>query len=273
MGTSSSYGGPRDTSRLLPPSARPGSEESTSDRKGQEPGAGSARASRGAGSFNGAKAQMTRFARSGGGRGGARGAGKSYVRARGGSRLAARAAVSGRAGTRRVGAFLADVVNRGVEAAGRALGLAGVVGRRAEVVFAEIANALASSGATLEDAAARRATDEALYAVYRRVEAAGGDLAALDVLDSEAVREAVENSVAGYVYHRWLQELGERIERNAITATAAAELEREVKDYVSEIVKLDLASVDVLGVDWQGEEGAAIVEALFADAYALLGDE
>lgn len=276
MGTSSSYGGPKGNSPLLPPWAQPGlPQESGEDDQGggeQAPQPGRTVPPPMV-NFQGAKSRMTRFANSGGGRAGVRRVARGYVSARGGSRRASQAALGGRAGTGRLGAFLSDVVNRGAEAASRSLGLAGVVGRDAEVVFAEIANALASNGATLEDAAARRATDEALYSIYRRIELVGGDLAELDRLDEAAVREVLQDSVAGYIYHRWLQELGERIESNAISAKEATILEREVKDYVTEVVKLDLASVDVLRTDWEGSEGSRLIEDLYADAYALLGEE
>ena len=51
-------------------------------------------------------------------------------------------------------------------------------------------------------------------------------------MDADSIRSAVVSSVSAYIYHRWLQELGDRIEENAVTADDAVRLEKEVRDYV-----------------------------------------
>ena len=178
--------------------------------------------------------------------------------------------MSGRASTGRLGSFLSTVATRGIETAGRELGLAGLAGRSAAAVFAEIANRLAPSGATLEEAAARRAVDDALYALYERYDLGTADISSIDQMDADAIRDAIESSVSAYIYHRWLQELGDRIEENAVTVEDAVRLEREVRDYIEHTMHLDLQDVDVLRLDWVGPEGSGIVERIYREAYGLL---
>ena len=267
MGTSSSYDGPTGTSALLPPWAQPNGEgpdspEGESPKTVEPPVPIQA-------NFRTAKGNMTRFAGSGDGRA-ARQAARAYVRSRGGARGAATAAAGGRASTGRLAGFLANVVNSGAETAARAIGLVRIVGANADTVFAAIANALCPPGATLEEAAARKAADEALCLLYTKFDLEDGDIRKLDALDPDTVAEAIRASVVGYVYHRWLQELGRRIEQRAVTPRDAFQLERQIRDLVTEAVKLDFSTVDPLQVDWNGTEGRRMVERIYQEAYAVL---
>jgi hypothetical protein len=220
--------------------------------------------------WRGAKSSLTRFAKGGGGERRTRNAARNYVKARGGSRASSRAAIAGRRATTRLGGFLASVSTHGIEAAVKELGLASVVGKNVDVVFALIANVLAPSGATLEEAAARKAVDEALWLLYTQFSLDDGDINKLDALDAAGVREAIETSVAGYIYHRWLQELGKRIVDNTFSAHEAVRLEDQVKKYVQETVKLDFRGMDVLTINWREMHTQQIVERIYMDAYSLL---
>jgi hypothetical protein len=278
MGTSNPYGGPKRKIPLLPPwadngsrSPAPDGDADTDDAQADHaPGdTATATVSPPAPGFLGAGRRFSRFI-------GARttqslrSAARAYVRARGGSRPSSTAAASGRAATVRLGSFLADVANRGPAEALREIGLAAVIGKDAEVVFAAIANALAPAGATLEDAAARRAVDDALCLLFERLAVSDDGIAQLEKMDAQIVRDALEASLVSYVFHRWLEELGARLETKAISAHEAVQLEREVKQYVVEAVKIDFGTVDVLKTRWNGPQGSALVERIFREAYSLL---
>lgn len=290
MGTSSSYGGPTGRNPLLPDWAQPVGDGPAAPDSGQSPeggpdqtGVDQALDGNQPGtpasnqpqavpsvSFRGAKSSMTQYVNSGGGGGGIGRVARHYVGARGGAGRSAQAAVSGRASTGRLGSFLSGVASRGLETAAREIGLGNLEGRPAIAVFAEIANRLAPSGATLEEAAARRAVDDALYALYKKFDLGTADISSLNNMDADTIRDAVEASVSAYIYHRWLQELGDRIEENAITTDEAVRLEKEVRDYVEHTVRLDLRDVDVLRLNWEGPEGSRIVERIYREAYGLL---
>jgi hypothetical protein len=109
-------------------------------------------------------------------------AAQSYVRAHGGSRRAAQTATAGRSATARLGGFLADVANRGLNAALEALNLSSVIGKDPRTVFAAIANAIAPDGASPEKAVAREATDDVLADLYVRFVTDEGDLSRLNSL-------------------------------------------------------------------------------------------
>jgi hypothetical protein len=227
------------------------------------------------GGWTAARRAMGGYAGGSGGKGGGnkqlRNAGRRYVQAKGGATRAARAATGGRAATARLGGFLSDVARRGITEAARALGLADVVGRPVETVLAAIADALAPDGATLEEVAARRAIDDSLATIFEQYGVDDAGVEQLNALGAEGTRKAIELSVTGYIYQRWLQELGQRIEERAIDASSAVQLERDVKAYVTDIVKLDLKDRDPLTINWDQTEGQEIIQRIYREAYSLLG--
>lgn len=119
-------------------------------------------------------------------------------------------------------------------------------------------------------AAARYATIEVLEFLYETVIGEGGNLSALEQMDQKMVEEAVTRSVSGYIYSRWLDELGLSIEKGAISEVAAVRLEREVKEYVEACVTLELDGKSTVEIDWGGREGHGIIDRVYRDAYALL---
>lgn len=288
MGTSSSHSGPGDGPGLLPswatgegdagaPAGSGGDVDTNDSAEGDD---GQSDASQPTGPtpvaptppkhWRSAKSGMTRNVRSGRGGAGLRSAGSGYVRAKGGSRRAASSATSGRAASRQVGGFLSSAVRSGIQHALDSIGLREVVGQSFDRVLARLVDELAPAGSTKEEAAARRATIEVLEFLYETVIGEDGDLSALEQMDQETVEEAVTRSVSGYIYNRWLDELGLSIEKGAVNEAVAVRLEREVKEYVELCVALELDGKSVIEIDWGGREGRRIIDRVYRDAYALL---
>lgn len=220
------------------------------------------------GAWGQARRAMGNFAR-GGGRRELQNAARKYVQAKGGAARATRLATNGRAVTGSLGGFLSDVARRGVNEALRTLGLANIIGRPIEDVLTAIANALAPDGATLEEVAAREATTDTLVTIFTQQGVDEAGLERLTALDAEGIREAIKLSVAGYIYHRWLQELGQKIEEHTQSISEALRRERDIKVYVTEAVRLDLQGKDPLEIRWDGPEGQNIIERIYNEAYNL----
>lgn len=220
-----------------------------------------------------ARRRMTKFTTGGGGTGRARAAGRSYVKGRGGASGATKSATSGRAAAASLGGFLSSVARNGWQATARAMGLEQYVGKSINTTLAAIVNILAPNGALVEESAARTAVNQAMYELYDQFDLGNGDLSKLDNLDETTVRGVLQSSVVTYIYTRWLGELGDRIESKSVSDEQAVKLEREVKDYVRETVKLDMAKVNVLALDWSGQEGQRFVERIFSEAYGFLEAE
>lgn len=276
MGTSTPYAGPTGTSPLLPPWAdgAPGPDESDESQGSgngpDEPGSQPV-PSRPPISWAAPKTGLTRWARGTGPRT-LRPIVRNYVGASGGPSTAARSAGTGRASTGRLGGFLSAGVRGGFAAAAATiLGLRNLVGHDAQFVLAAVVDAIAPVGALREDAIARVAMIETLTELFEQCDVEAGGIAALDALDADGVGQVIMLSVVNYVYTRFQQELVSRIELNTTSERVANTLIAQAKEFFASALRLDLAGVDVLSIDWQGAEGQRVVTRLYEAAYALLG--
>lgn len=290
MGTSSSHSGPGDSPGLLPkwalaPEETSGSPDQEGDQSdGDETGDDGIIDSESNQNpiptqsqtliptrhWQTAKAGMTRYANSGGGASRLRSAGAGYVRAKGGARKSASSAITGRSSSRNLGGFLSTLAGSGIRQAFEKLGLGDVVGQPSDRVLARLVDALAPAGSTREEAAARNATIETLEYLYETVVGTDGDFTALESMDAATVEDAIERSVSGYIYNRWLDDLGASIEKGAVTEAIAVKLEREVRTYVVSCVKLELGDKKILNIAWDQREGQQLIERVYRDAYSLL---
>ncbi len=281
MGTSSSSSGPSDNSPLLPPWAdplppidglplpnwgEPTPTEGVSDGAIAQPSTGPIAPS----SWQSAKGALSRLAR-GTSSGSFAPAFRKYVGARGGSRTAAHSASSGRAVAGGFGGFLSDVVRDGVTTAATAIGLGNYVGRDAEFVLASFVDLLAPAGALLEDAAARKALIDTTFEMFDRFNVQENGLEALNAFDVEGMKEIVCLYVTNYVYERFLMEMSYCIERGTLTEAEANALTDQGKEFVEGEVRFDLSGIDVLSLDWVGDEGQRFVRSIYERAYSLLG--
>ena len=280
MGTSSSYSGPVGVSGLLPPWAdepttadhEPGVPAPSADEADVPPSqqpppndAGELRPVR----WSSPKSTLSRIARGTSAPRYERVMG-SYVRAAGGSRGATHAAAAGRRTAAGLGRFLSAVANSGVAEAARALGIESFVGRSAQALLADLVDLLAPAGALLEEAAARRALIGTVDDLFREFDIENNGLAALDAMDRAAVERTMLRSVANYVHERWQQQLVVCIERGTVSEREANTMIGEVKDFIVQTVTFDFRDVDVLGIDWRGPQGRALVERVYRAAYSLL---
>jgi hypothetical protein len=159
--------------------------------------------------------------------------------------------VGGQAATAGLGGFLADVANRGFSEAAGSLGLTDLLGQPVEAVLAAILNAIAPDGATADDITARRADGDALAVLFQQFKIQEGGLAKLNAMDAGSVKDAIQASVSSYIYHRWLLDLGKRVEERAVSPKQAVKLERAVKAQENRVVKVRIQGRNVHKLEWQ----------------------
>jgi hypothetical protein len=284
LGTSKSYEGPKDRTPLLPPWAFPDTadepqpvpqlpdeplqEQPTSEQPSTEPllepvdvpiSPTELFPPTSSSSWRLAKISLGKSITGGGGRESFAKSGRKYV--------------SALASTARLGQFLSSVSSRGLNTTLESFGLASVIGKDVETVFAAISNALAPAGSLREEAIARDAVNEALEGLYEQTILANSDLTKLEQMGNQDIAKALERAVSSYIYHRWLGELEIVIEKKAMSAREATRLERDMKTYIQECVQLDMKGVDVLNMDWQGTVGHQFIEKIFTEAYRILEEE
>jgi len=289
MGTSNSYGGPKDTSHLLPSWARQSSDiDSNSTGNGIPPDDEEAEQnipgndnsndkdaqdlnheSRSQGKWENAKNMMSRYASRGSGQGSPARAGRAYIRAEGGAQKAAQSVKSGKTTARKLATFFTTTARSDISQGLNSIGLGHLVGKDVDTVFSELIDTLLDNGVNFDENIAREAIEDALASFYKQC-SENQNFKSLERLTEEQLKRAIEDFVSGYIYKRWLQKLGNCIERKAVSEIEAVKLEGEVKIYVRDLVNLELDSRNILSIDWNGDEGRQMIDSLYEDAYSLI---
>jgi len=282
MGTSNAYPGPVGANPLLPPWAPPldipdeelpestdGDAEQEQDGRGEPEEALPPTQN----PWRTPKDAMTRYARDGG-RGpnaqrSLRRAARGFVRGQGGARGATRASTAGRTTARNLGGFLSTAAASGVDAAAREFGLA-YVGQDVDAFFVALVDAIAPAGAMVEEAVARDAAAETVAQLFEQYAVRENGLEVLNALTPQAIGEALGLYVATYINTRLMDVLASRIEKAAGSHLQAYRMEREVKEYIVERVKLEFDTSSALTFSLQDERGRQIVEGIFREGYELL---
>ena len=284
MGTSSSNIGPKGNNPLLPPWAPPPPEEVTindpldspldtpgdkqlddeSSEKPADPKSANAQVN-----FTSARRNLTRYVGERN-KDNFRRAAKSYVKSYGGGRRASSTAMSGKTSGARFIGFISGIANNGLNETLRNYDLSDCIGKSADFVLNKIADLLAPSGATNEEAATRNAILDTLSQVYENFELESDGIEALSSLDADNVQSIVQEYVCSYIFRRWLHELGIKFEEKAVSTDDLYRAENQAKEYIKEAVKLDFKDRDILQIDFESQEGQMMIDSIFDEAYIII---
>lgn len=280
MGTSKSNSGPRDNMPLLPPwapeppdgdpkkeSSNDGSENQndqgdSSDNNKEKPEPKTA-------GFSNARRNLTRFIKKRN-RQNFRSAAKSYVKSYGGGKSASKTAISGKSSGVRFSGFLSGIASQGVNKTLENYGLTDCIGKSAEYVLTKIADLVAPSGATNEEAAAREAIIDALSFLYDSFELNDKDIVELDSINKSTFEQVIKEYISSYIFNRWLHELGLKFEEKAASSRELIQTEHEAKEYIKEAVELDFSKIDLLKINFNSDVGKTTIDKIFDEAYILI---
>jgi hypothetical protein len=196
-------------------------------------------------------------------------AGSSYVKGMGGPVSASQSARAARSTTKRLGGFLSDLALSGPPAALDRLDISPVVGRPVEDVLASVQDFLSPAGSSIDESAARSAISATLSDIYERYNLTTEGLDGLSAMDEEGVRSTLQLFAANYIYERMLNAMYNDLSDADISETQLVKMERDIRAFTREMVKLEWDDVDVLTVDWGGAQGDEAATRIFEQAYAV----
>ncbi len=277
MGTSASGTGPKGKTPLLPSWANSpdSSPETEQDENGDElenspsstPDSKSDMVPEQ--KLTGTKSILTRISNGGGGSSFKTFA-KSYIKSSGGSKAATRASIAGiNVGKSYLG-FLSDVSREGFNETLNKYDLSDCVGKSSEEVMAKIADRIAPTGSTNDEAIARAAMMIAFDKLYEKVLDSGKDMESLDNLDSETLSDTVIEFVSAYIFKKWVYEAGIALERNDLSEIEAIKLEIEMRFFIRDEVKSGFKKTDISKIDLAQGKGLELVNDIFELAYSTL---
>lgn len=288
MGTSASNGGPKGSPPLLPdwfnPSRDGDNQDAPQDGNNDSDGENESTNNNDAPEQNNSespnqtdqstdwgksKGALTRIAKSTSGSS-IQKAGRNYVSGLGGRRGATRAAAQGRITGSKYASFLGTIASGGINNALQNLGLDNLVGRSSEEICLAIANAIAPTGSTNDEAIARDALISTLDSLYNKLQENGNDFTNVDSLSLDQIKETLIEYVSNYVFNKWMYELGSAIEKGSVTESDAINLETEVKDLIYAETFERYRDVPIETFNISDQSNNAIIEEIFETAYSTL---
>ncbi|WP_299452651.1 Qat anti-phage system associated protein QatB [uncultured Microscilla sp.] len=279
MGTSSSFGGPKNGTSLLPPFATPPSDSQNGNNGTQDNSQqGQNNDSKNiqnpdTGKWSTAKGNLSRYVRNRGNTGSTpKKAVQSYVRASGGSSGASRAARSGKISVGGYGNFLRGIASDGINKTLENYNLKHLIGKPSEQVFAAIADSLAPTGATNEDAVARKAILESLQDLFTEHKLESNDISTLNNLSEEELQDYVLDATGTYVFSKFVEELSIAIEKGSIDKSEAYDIEVDVEDYIRGRLESEFKDRDILSSGSKEGFNKRIMDEIFEKVYKILED-
>lgn len=279
MGTSSSNGGPKGKTSLLPswasgspitPSQSPSGRNSDTDINFPELKPNLNRPPKDeTEKWSNAKSRLTRYANKTSGAS-IKEAARGYLKTYGGAKKASKAAGRGIVVGAGFAAFLSGVVVNGLDKTLRDIGLEEFVGRSSTEILAKIADTIAPPGATNDEAVAREAIITALDNLYEKLLEEGKDISTLDALNEEMVNITLIEYVSAYIFKKWLYELGIAIEKNNLTEKDAIRLESQMEGFIRDEVKLGLKDVDIGKIQLKAINNHPVILNIIELAYSTL---
>lgn len=283
MGTSSSYGGPKGTSPLVPtwiapmspagpgpvqpipsdgtPSAAPpGGVPAAPPNQAPPP------AESDPNRFRGPRTSFSRFAKSGGSNGGSLGRAVSrYVsHSSGGARRAAQKMGSSRTSAGRLFGFLADSQARGSREALRALNLESLAGRPIEEVFLGLMEYVCPKGGNVDEGIARDAFIETI------ADLADIGITDLDQLTADQTQTVLELYATHAIEDRLCNEIGTKAISLPQDVTAIEATMDQLRDFVRRSVSDSIQRARTALATLTVDRVQAVVDSVYETAFAFL---
>jgi len=162
---------------------------------------------------------------------------RSYVRSSRGHKAIARSAIGGKKTTIRLGGFLRDIVNIGLAKALENLNITDYKGKPVKTVLAMLISVLSPKDGTNEDSIARLALVETIKKLYKEHDLLEKGVDSLSALKEEDINTVIEYYISSYIYQRWTQELGNRIEGKDVSYKKLELMESRCRGFISSKVK------------------------------------
>ena len=276
MGTSASGTGPKGKTPLLPSWATDSDNAPETDEKNNQQSddtlnetVDSKPETVPTQKLSGTKSILTRISNGGGGSSFKTFA-KSYIKSSGGSRAATKSSIAGINVGRNYLGFLSGVSKEGFNETLQKYDLSDCIGKSSEEVIAKIADRIAPTGSTNDEAIARAAIMITFDRLYEKILDSGRDIESLDSINSETLSDTVVEFVSAYIFKKWVYEAGIALERNDLSESEAIKLENEMRFFIRDEVKNGFKKADISKIDLAQGEGKKIIEDIFELAYSTL---
>lgn len=197
---------------------------------------------------------------------------RNYVKAYGGARKLAASSRAGIITLTILGGFLNQVSRNGITQTLQEKRIE-FAGRPVKEIIRELIELLSTNPNTKEDAVAKEALGDTMVLLIERMEE-NDDINSLDEIIKKDSSIILEYYVSSYIYRRIISDMFYRIEKHAANEEKAIVIEKEIRLFVSELVKSRLADSKMKNTDFTSasirKDVFSIYESCFSAIEGLL---
>lgn len=159
--------------------------------------------------------------------------------------------------------FGADLVNRGLDAALRGVGLDDLIGKERFDVLGGLLDKLIGDGSTIDEVHAKSALNDAIGQLFPEDAQTYDDMADT-AFDATGLKILVETFIGEYVFSKMNLILGKHLQK-CTTLAEQQQLADDVRSSIDSLITINTRSRDILQIDWRGTEGKGILDAVADD--------
>ncbi|GHT63596.1 hypothetical protein AGMMS50239_19830 [Bacteroidia bacterium] len=219
-----------------------------------------------------AKSSMSRYASGKSSQNGKTRAVSDYVKGHGGAGNAAKSAKSAIRTTINIGDFFGGISKKGIAQVLNEYKIQ-FEGRKPKEILNDIINVLAPVPDSKDNAVARKALINTMSIIYEKFEDEKQDISLLDSFDSNISELLITKYIETYIYERLINEVGSRIEKKSENSSAAAKIEKEIREYIETKVSTTLKDKPLSTINSQTTNVHVLVEGLYKQCYKVLEDQ
>ncbi len=140
-----------------------------------------------------------------------------------------------------------------------------VQGKSLQEIFSELANQVAPTGSSKEEAVARQATLDTMSSFYRLVDEQNVDLEVADSISGNIFDDLLCEYFVNYITGLLLKDLGYGVEKYADDPLMLEMKEQELRDYVDSSIYVMLKNSKL------NQRPQKIIDKVFRDAFEIVG--
>ncbi len=109
--------------------------------------------------------------------------------------------------------------------------------------------------------------------IYEKFDDEKKEISLLDSLDPDVTKMLITKYIEIFIYERLIHDVGSRIEKKAENSSAAAKIEKDLKEYIETKVSTTLKDKPLSLVNSQTKNVNTLVEELYQQCYKVLEDQ
>lgn len=195
----------------------------------------------------------------------------SHIKANGGVSRISRTSSTGKTIFLNLGSFLGNISTNGISKALDSLNLK-YAGENVNVVLSNIVDKLSVPPNSKEAAIARDALIDTLSEIYQMFDSIES-LEELNKLSEENCKFILIHYVSNYIYKRFLNDLGKRLEMYIDKPNEAMAIEKSIKEYIYNYVNKELDDLKPENININISNSKDTVDEIYTKCYQVLENE